>query len=146
MSLRSAGQLREIEFQNDRRPQYPWLDVARRWSLHEESWEGHQDGTPRHFNGSRPATIKYAYARSIGDGRLLTLITADPIVLLGAGLPDAKPAAGYDLGLVLLEVAASGPGKGELVPAAKVKIDAQGAVVTEDYSGETVQLTQILRK
>jgi len=96
--------------------------------------------------GSRPATIKYAYARSVGDGRLLTLITADPIVLLGAGLPEAKPAAGYDLGLVLLEVAASGPGKGELVPAAKVKIDAQGAVVTEDYSGETVQLTQILRK
>ena len=63
--------------------------------------------------GSRPATIKYAYSRSTGSGRLLTLITADPIVLLGAGLPDAKPATGYDLGLVLLEVAASGPGKGE---------------------------------
>jgi hypothetical protein len=96
--------------------------------------------------GSRPATIKYAYARETGGGRLLTLITADPIVLLGSGLPDAKPTAGYDLGLVLLEVAASGPGKGELVPAAKVKVDAQGAIVTEDYSGETVQLTEILKK
>ena len=96
--------------------------------------------------GSRPATIKYAYARSSSGGRLLTLITADPIVLLGAGLPDAKPAAGYDLGLVLLEVAPSGPGKGELVPAAKVKADAQGAIVTEDYSGETVQLSNVVRK
>jgi hypothetical protein len=96
--------------------------------------------------GSRPATIKYAYSRSTGGGRLLTLITADPIVLLGAGLPDAKPATGYDLGLVLLEVAASGPGKGELVPAAKVKADAQGAIVTEDYSGETVVLSNVVRK
>jgi len=96
--------------------------------------------------GSRPATVKYAFARKTGAGRLITLITADPIVLLGAGLPDAKPTAGYDLGLVLLDVAASGPGTGELVPAAKVKVDAQGAIVTEDYSGETVQLTQVVKK
>jgi hypothetical protein len=96
--------------------------------------------------GSRPATIKYAYARSMAGGRLLTLITADPIVLLGSGLPDAKPTAGYDLGLVLLQLTESGPGKGELVPAAKVKVDAQGAIVTEDYSGETVQLSQVVKK
>jgi hypothetical protein len=96
--------------------------------------------------GSSPATIKYAYARSTAGGRLLTIVTADPIRLLGSGLPDAKPTAGYDLGLVLLDLAASGPGKGEVVPAAKVKVDAQGAIVTEDYSGETVQLTQVLKK
>lgn len=96
--------------------------------------------------GSRPATIKYAYARNTGGGRLLTLITADPIVLLGAGLPDAKPATGFDLGLVLLDMSAAGPGTGELVPAAKVKADAQGAIVTEDYSGETVRLSQVIKK
>jgi hypothetical protein len=33
-----------------------------------------------------------------------------------------------------------------MVPAAKVKVDAQGAIVTEDYSGETVQLTQVVKK
>ena len=98
--------------------------------------------------GSRPAgAIKYVYARDTGGGgRLLTIITADPVVLLGSGLPDAKPSAGYDLGLVLLEVPASGPGKGEMVPAAKVKVDPQGAIVTEDYSGETVQLSQVVKK
>lgn len=97
--------------------------------------------------GSRPAgTIKYVFARDTGGGRLLTIITADPVVLLGSGLPDAKPPAGYDLGLVLLELPASGTGKGEMVPAAKVKVDAQGAIVTEDYSGETVQLTQVVKK
>jgi len=97
--------------------------------------------------GSRPAgTIKYVYARNTAGGRLLTIITAEPVVLLGSGLPDAKPGAGYDLGLVLLDLPASGQGKGEMVPAAKVKIDAQGAIVTEDYSGETVQLTQVTKK
>lgn len=97
--------------------------------------------------GARPAgTIKYVYARQTGAGRLLTIITADPIVVLGSGLPDAKPVAGYDLGLVIVELPASGPGKGEMVPAAKVKVDAQGAIVTEDYSGETVQLTQVVKK
>jgi len=97
--------------------------------------------------GSRPAgTIKYVYARNTAGGRLLTIITSDPVRLLGSGLPDAKPAAGYDLGLVLLELPASGQGKGEMVPAAKVKVDAQGAIVTEDYSGETVQLTQVVKK
>jgi len=96
--------------------------------------------------GSRPATIKYAYAHTASGGRLLTIVTADPIRLLGEGLPDAKPAAGYDLGLVLLDLSAPGPGKGEVVPAAKVKVDAQGAIVTEDYSGETVQLTQVTKK
>jgi hypothetical protein len=97
--------------------------------------------------GSRPAgTIKYVYARNTAGGRLLTIITSDPVVLLGSGLPEAKPTAGYDLGLVLLELPASGPGNGEMVPAAKVKVDAQGAIVTEDYSGDTVQLTQVVKK
>jgi len=97
--------------------------------------------------GSRAAgTIKYVYARNTGGGRLLTIITAEPVVLLGSGLSDAKPAAGYDLGLVLLEVPASGQGKGEMVPAAKVKVDAQGAIVTEDYGVEAVRLTKMIKK
>jgi hypothetical protein len=97
--------------------------------------------------GARPAgAVKYAYARTTPTGRLLTIITADPIRLLGSGLPDAKPTAGFDLGLVLIELPPTGSGKGEMVPAAKVKLDAQGAIVTEDYSGEHVQLTEVVRK
>ena len=65
---------------------------------------------------------------------------------VGSGLPDAKPTAGFDLGLVLIELPPTGGGKGEMVPAAKVKVDAQGAIVTEDYSGETVHLTEVVKK
>src|SRR5262249_18463843 len=44
--------------------------------------------------GTRSTPIKYAYARVTERGQLVTVITAQPIVLIGAGFPDAKPAAG----------------------------------------------------
>jgi hypothetical protein len=93
--------------------------------------------------GSQRAPIKYAYARSTGGGRLITVITAQPI----SGLPDVKPKPGYDLGLALLDLAASGPGRGELSPAAKVRIDGQGAIVTEGAApADTVQLSNVAKK
>jgi hypothetical protein len=96
--------------------------------------------------GARMTPIKFAYARTTGDGRLITVVTAEPLVFLGAGLPGAKPTTGYDLGLVMLQVAASGPGSGELVPATKIKLNEQDAIVTEDYSGEVVHLTNVVGK
>jgi hypothetical protein len=96
--------------------------------------------------GARQTAIKFAYARTMGDGRLITVVTAEPLVLLGAGLPGAKPTAGYDLGLVMLQVAESGPGSGELVPATKIRMNDQGAVVTEDYSAEVVHLSNVVGK
>jgi hypothetical protein len=92
--------------------------------------------------GSQRVAVKYAYARSTGSGRLITVITAQPI-----GGPDAKPKPGFDLGLALLELTASGPGHGELSPAAKVRIDAQGAIVTEGATpADTVQLSNVAKK
>ncbi len=96
--------------------------------------------------GGRQVPIKYAYARTVGSGQLTTVITAEPIVHLGSGTPDAKPKAGYDLGLVLLDTTGSGPGTGELAPAAKVKVDDKGAIVTEDYGAEVVRLSNVVRK
>jgi hypothetical protein len=92
--------------------------------------------------GSQRASIKYAYARSTGSGRLITVITAQPI-----GGSDAKSKPGFDLGLALLELTASGPGHGELSPAAKVRIDGQGAIVTEGATpADTVQLSNVAKK
>jgi hypothetical protein len=96
--------------------------------------------------GGRQTAIKYAYARSTGAGQLITIVTGEPIVFIGAGLPDAKPKAGYDLGLLLLDTAASGPGRGELIPATKIRVNAEGAIVTEDYSGEVVGLSNVVRR
>ena len=91
--------------------------------------------------GERRSPLKYAYARTAGSGRLITVISPTPIAHLGAGLPDAKPKAGFDLALALLDLPSSGSGTGELAPAAKVKVTGAGAIETEDYGAEVVRLT-----
>jgi hypothetical protein len=96
--------------------------------------------------GARQTAIKYVYARSTGAGRLITVLTGSPIAFIGAGVPEAKPTAGFDLGLVMLETMPAGPGRGELVPATKIKVNADGAVVTEDYSGEVITLSNVVMK
>ena len=96
--------------------------------------------------GTTKTAVKYAYVRTTGTGRLITLVTAQPIHFVGGDLPDAKPKAGYDLGLVLLEVGSSGPGHGEVAPAAKVRVDAQKAIVSNDYGAEVVRLSNVVRQ
>jgi hypothetical protein len=96
--------------------------------------------------GNSNTAIKYVYARTTADGRLITAVTDVPIAFVGAGLPGAPPTTGFDLGLVIVEMAKSGPGHGELVPATKVRVNEQGAIVTDDYSGQVIQLSNVVRK
>jgi hypothetical protein len=95
--------------------------------------------------GGKATPIKYAYARSVGSGRLITVVTAEPIHFVGGDLPDAKPKAGYDLGVALLQIDGA-TSTGEVAPAAQIGVDAQGAIVTKDYGAEVVRLTKITRK
>jgi hypothetical protein len=97
--------------------------------------------------GSRQVAIKYAYARTTGSGRLITVVTAEPIVFLGAGVPGAQPRTGYEIGIALLDLTAAGSGSGELIPAADAMVDERGSIVTKDYDGgDVVRLTDITRK
>ena len=90
--------------------------------------------------GQRRTPIKYAFARPTGSGRLVTVVTAEPILFLGAGVPESKPKAGYDLAVALLTIDAAGKGEGELAPAAKVKMNESGAIVIDDYGADKVWL------
>jgi hypothetical protein len=96
--------------------------------------------------GNESTVIKYIYARTTGAGRLITAVTGSPIAFIGAAVPGAKPRTGFDLGLVILELTTPGPGHGELVPATKVRLNEQGGIVTEDYSGEVVKLSNVVGK
>jgi hypothetical protein len=97
--------------------------------------------------GGTTTPVKYAFARPTGGGRLLTVVTGSAIAFVGAGLPNAAPRTGFDLGLVLLDVPSSGAGSGELAPAAKLALNAQGALVTEDYGkGTTILLSNVTGK
>ena len=109
-------------------------------------WLQKQGGVGTVQIGKQQTPIKYAYARSTGGGRLITVVTAEPIAFIGAGVPDAKQKTGYDLGLVMLDTMASGAGHGELVPATKIRVNADGAIATEDYSGEVVMLSNVTKR
>ena len=94
--------------------------------------------------GDKRVPIKFAYARPVGDGRMITVVTAKPILFFDTS-GKAKPKEGFDLGLALLVLDAKDTGEGELAPAAKVAINKEGAIVTEEYGSEVVRLVKIAR-
>jgi len=86
---------------------------------------------------------RFTIERATG-GRLLTILTDQPLVFLGAGLPGAKPREGYDFAVIDIEVNAKGSGTGTLAPAARIRMN-NGAFVVEDYGAEVVQLTAVTK-
>ena len=89
-----------------------------------------------------PTPARVSIERATDKGRLLTIVTDQPILFLGAGVAGAKPKEGYDFAVLDLEVDAKGSGSGTLSPAAKVAVK-QGAFVVDDYASELIRLTDV---
>lgn len=100
-------------------------------------------GSVRIGNG-KPTPTRLTIERTTDKGRLLTIVADQPILFLGAGLPESKPKAGYDFAVIDIEIDAKGNGTGTLAPAASVKVNA-GAVVVADYGAEGVRLVDVRR-
>jgi len=96
--------------------------------------------------GGRQTTIKYAYQYTTPTGRLVSIAAIVPIALPDPGTPQGQPRAGFDVGVIFLDLPASGPAGGQLIPNASVKVDADGAIVAEDASGDFVRLTNVVAK
>jgi hypothetical protein len=94
--------------------------------------------------GEKRTPLKYAYARPTGGGRLITVVSAQPIFFVGGSEANAKPKQGFDLGLALLVLNGQDTGDGELAPAVKVKL-ADGAIVTDEYGSEVVRLVNVAK-
>ena len=94
------------------------------------------------LGSGKPTPARITIERTTDKGRLLTLVTDQPILFLGAGVPGAKAKEGYDFAVVDIEVDASGSGSGSLAPAAKITLK-QGAFVVDDYAQELVRLTGV---
>jgi hypothetical protein len=95
--------------------------------------------------GGRRTPVKFAAARPTAAGHLITILTAEPMLFLSAGLPDARPRQGYDLAAAILDVRDDGGGLGELAPAAKIALDQDDAVLIDDYGGTVVWLQGLVR-
>ncbi len=97
--------------------------------------------------GDQNAALRFARAIDTAGGRLVTVVASQPILHVGAGVPTAKPKAEYDLAFATFEVDSSGKGTaGDLAPAAKLKVDANDAIVVDDYGTEAVRLSGIAKK
>ena len=95
----------------------------------------------------KTTAIKFAFARSMGPGagRIITVVTAVPIHYVMAGMSGDKPKAGFDLGLALLILDTNDKGDGEINPAAKIKADAAGSIVIDDYGAVKVWLKNVAK-
>ena len=87
--------------------------------------------------GDRRTPIKFAAEQPTAGGRLVTILTATPILFLGAGIPGSKPEARFEVAIALLDLKDGQNGLGELAPAATIALDDGGAFVIQDY-GEAV--------
>jgi hypothetical protein len=96
--------------------------------------------------GAKQTAIKYAYAYTTPTGRLISIAAIVPLALPDPGTAQAQPRAGFDAGVIFLDLPASGPASGQLIPNASVRVDADGSIVAEDASGDVVRLTNVARK
>ena len=94
------------------------------------------------LGGGRPTVTRLALERRTDKGRLLTIVSDEPILFLGAGRPGAAAKEGFDFALIDIEIDEKGSGSGTLCPAAKI-IVRQSAFVVADYASEIVQLTDV---
>ena len=95
--------------------------------------------------GARRTPIRYASARPTAAGRLVTVVTSEPILHLGASLPASKAVDGYDVAVAIFEVIDGATGIGDLSPAAKVRLGDGEALVIDDYGATVVWLNEVVR-
>jgi hypothetical protein len=96
--------------------------------------------------GEKKWAIRWAREQPNATGRTITLVTDQPIFFVGGGAVDAKPRAGYEVGLIQLNVEDVGLGKGMMAAAAKVKPGGDGGVQVDDYADKPINLTTVVRK
>jgi hypothetical protein len=96
--------------------------------------------------GERRTPLKFAAQRETAAGRLLTVVTAEPILFLGAGIPASQPQTGFDVAVAIIELKEDGGGLGDLSPAAKVTVDEGGALLIEDYGSTVIWLNAVTRE
>lgn len=88
-------------------------------------------------------TFKIRWAREVpGDtGRVITLVTDQPVAFIGSTRRGAKPTAGYEVGVIQLTLDKTGHGTGQMAAAARVKRGGETGVRIDSYTDKPVALT-----
>jgi hypothetical protein len=96
--------------------------------------------------GDRKFVIRWARERPIPKGRTIVLVTDQPIYFVGGGATDAKPRAGYQVGVIQMQIDDAGLGNGSMAAAARVKPGGETGVVIDDYAEQPIKLVSVVRK
>jgi hypothetical protein len=88
-------------------------------------------------------TFGIRWAREVpnANGRIISLVTDQPVFFVGGGRKDAKPKGGYEVAVIQLVLDASGKGTGTMAAAARVKPGGETGVRIDNYAEKPVQLT-----
>jgi hypothetical protein len=89
----------------------------------------------------RKVDVRYARSQPTDTGERLILVTDGPLFFLAGGAPDAPSRGGYALSIIDLQLDAGGAGSGTMAAAARIKPDADGNVVVDDYAENPITLT-----
>jgi len=95
--------------------------------------------------GDKTFTIRWARQKPTDKGRTISIVTDAPVYYVGAGVPEAKPKAGYDVAVGQMIIDTAGLGDGIIALAAKVKPGGQNGVEIQDYATEPVKLVSIMK-
>lgn len=90
----------------------------------------------------RQVPIRYAYVYSLDEGQNLLVISDEPMGFIGGAKKSKK---GFDLTYAMLSVKASGEGKGEIGPAAKIKWMESGAPAPVRYDNQIVWIENVTK-
>ena len=96
------------------------------------------------ING-RKVTIRWARQVPDTTGRQFSFVTDQPIYFVGGALKNAKPKAGYEVGVILMHLDKAGKGDGTIAAAARVKPYEVTGVQLDDYAEKPVKLTAVVR-
>jgi hypothetical protein len=96
--------------------------------------------------GERQFVIRWARETKTADGgRTIVVVTDKPIFYVGGGAADAKPRAGYEVGLIQMNVDGVGFGSGTMAGAARVRPGGEAGVQIDDYADEPIKLVTVSR-
>jgi hypothetical protein len=86
--------------------------------------------------------IRFASVYSLDEGQNLIVISDEPMGFIGGAKKSKK---GFDLTYAMISVKASGEGKGEIRPAARIKWMESGAPAPVGYDNQIVWIENVTK-
>jgi hypothetical protein len=95
--------------------------------------------------GDRRVPIRFASVSTLDDGQNLIVISDEPMGFIGGAKKSASAKKGFDLTYAMISTRASGEGKGEIGPAAKIKWMESGAPAPVRYDNQIVWIENVTK-